>query len=79
MRRRSARRWSGPGGWRRTSGLLRDYFPKGTDLSIHPPEHLLAVENEFNNRPRRILSDRAPAELFAALLASEGRLCCDVD
>jgi IS30 family transposase len=62
-----------------TNGLLRDYFPKGTDLSIHPPEHLLAVENELNNRPRRILSDRAPAELFAALLASEGRLCCDVD
>jgi transposase, IS30 family len=54
-----------------TNGLLRDYFPKGTDLSTHPPEHLLAVENELNNRPRRILGDRAPAELFAALLASE--------
>jgi IS30 family transposase len=62
-----------------TNGLLRDYFPKGTDLSIHPPEHLLAVENELNNRPRQVLNDRAPAELFAALLASEGRLCCDVD
>ena len=55
-----------------TNGLLRDYFPKGTDLSIYPQNHLLAVENELNNRPRRILSDRAPAELFAALLASEG-------
>ena len=33
--------------------------------------HLLAVENELNNRPRRILHDRAPAELFARLLASE--------
>jgi IS30 family transposase len=54
-----------------TNGLLRDYFPKGTDLSAHPPPHLLAVENELNNRPRRILGDRAPAELFAALLASE--------
>ena len=53
------------------NGLLRDYFPKGTDLSGHPPEHLLAVENELNNRPRRILSDRPPAELFAALLASQ--------
>ncbi len=49
---------------------LRDYFPKGTDLSVHSPQHLLAVENERNNRPRRILADRAPAELFAALLAS---------
>jgi transposase, IS30 family len=62
--------------WQRGSnenmnGLLRDYFPKGTDLSIHSPEHLLAVENELNNRPRRVLGDRAPAELFAALLASQ--------
>jgi transposase, IS30 family len=62
--------------WQRGSnenmnGLLRDYFPKGTDLCAHSPQHLLAVENELNNRPRRILGDRAPAELFAALLASE--------
>jgi transposase, IS30 family len=61
--------------WQRGSnenmnGLLRDYFPKGTDLSVHSPQHLLAVENELNNRPRRILGDRAPAELFATLLAS---------
>jgi transposase, IS30 family len=53
-----------------TNGLLRDYFPKGTDLSTHPAEHLLA-ENELNNRPRHVLGNRAPAELFAALLASE--------
>ncbi len=52
-------------------GLLRDYFPKSTDLSIHSHRHLLAVENELNNRPRRVLCDRAPAELFTALLASE--------
>ena len=62
--------------WQRGSnenmnGLLRDYFPKGTDLSAHPPQHLLAVENELNNRPRRVLGNRPPAELFAALLASE--------
>jgi transposase, IS30 family len=42
--------------WQRGSngnanGLLRDYFPKDTDLSAHSPEHLLAVENELNNRP----------------------------
>ena len=53
-----------------TNGLLRDYFPKGTDLSAHSPQHLLAVENELNNRPRIVLGDRTPAELFAALLAS---------
>jgi IS30 family transposase len=34
-----------------TNGLLRQYFPKGTDLSAHPPEHLNAVENELNRRP----------------------------
>jgi transposase, IS30 family len=70
--------------WQRGSnenmnGLLRDYFPKGTDLSAHSPRHLLAVENELNNRPRQVLRDRTPAELFAALLTSENPLCCDVD
>ena len=47
-----------------TNGLLRDYFPKGTDLSVHSPGHLLAVENGLNNRPRRVLNDRSPTELF---------------
>ncbi len=53
-----------------SNGLLRQYFPKGTDLSIHTPQHLRAVENEINNRPRHVIGDRAPAELFTALLAS---------
>jgi transposase, IS30 family len=57
-----------------TNGLLRDYFPKGTDLRTHTPQHLLAVENELNNRPRLVLNDRAPAELFRALLASKNPL-----
>ncbi len=63
--------------WQRGSnentGLLRDYFPKGTNLSIHTPEHLLAVENELNFRPRLVLQNRCPAELFTALLRSEKR------
>jgi IS30 family transposase len=54
-----------------TNGLLRDYFPKGTDLGVHMPEHLLAVEVELNNRPRVVLDDYSPAELFTALLASD--------
>ena len=62
-----------------TNGLLRDYFPKGTDLSTHSSRHLLAVENELNNRPRLILNDRAPAELFWTLLTSKNRPRCDVD
>jgi len=62
--------------WQRGSnenmnGLLRDYFPKGTDLSVHTTEHLRAVENELNNRPRRVLDDQPPATLFAALLRSK--------
>lgn len=62
--------------WQRGSnenmnGLLRDYFPKGTPLGGHSPRHLLEVENELNDRPRMILEDRTPTELFAALLASQ--------
>ncbi len=53
-----------------TNGLLRDYFPKGTDLTAHTVEHLLAVENELNDRPRIVLNDRPPQELFDALIAS---------
>jgi IS30 family transposase len=55
-----------------SNGLLRQYFPKGTDLSIYTVEHLRAVENEINHRPRAVLDGRTPAELFATLLASPG-------
>jgi IS30 family transposase len=54
-----------------TNGLLRDYFPKGVSLISHSPAHLTAVENELNHRPRMVLQDRCPADLFAALLASK--------
>jgi IS30 family transposase len=54
-----------------SNGLLRDYFPKGTDLSTHSIQHLMAVEKELNNRLRLVLNDRAPADLFAALLTSQ--------
>lgn len=53
-----------------TNGLLRDYFPKGTDPSVHSLERLSAVEDELNNRPRRVLNGRSPATQYAALLAS---------
>lgn len=53
-----------------SNGLLRQYFPKGIDLSRYTFEHLRAVENELNNRPRRVLGDRSPTELFEILLAS---------
>jgi IS30 family transposase len=54
-----------------TNGLLRDYFPKGVTLANYSLKHLLAVENELNQRPRMVLQDRCPADLFAALLASD--------
>lgn len=57
-----------------TNGLLRQYFPKSTDLSIHTARDLARVENELNRRPRITLGDRAPADLFEALLPSENPL-----
>lgn len=53
-----------------TNGLLRQYFPKRTDLNIYGPKHLRAVEDELNARPRLVLADHTPAELFTALLTS---------
>lgn len=54
-----------------TNGLLRDYFPKRVSLTNHSSAHLRAVEHELNHRPRMVLQDRCPADLFAALLASQ--------
>ncbi|MFE7332490.1 IS30 family transposase [Streptomyces sp. NPDC057565] len=45
-----------------TNGLLREYFPKGTDLARHTLRDLIQVERQLNQRPRRILGDRTPAE-----------------
>ena len=47
-----------------TNGLLRQYFPKRTDLSIHSPQRLRDVGERLNNRPRKILGWRTPAEIF---------------
>ncbi|HEY7821797.1 MAG TPA: IS30 family transposase [Acidimicrobiia bacterium] len=51
-----------------TNGLLRQYFPKGTDLSVFTPEDLQAIEDEFNDRPRAVLGYRKPHEVIAELL-----------
>jgi IS30 family transposase len=51
-----------------TNGLLRQYFPKGTDLSAHSAEHLLFVEQEMNDRPRKRLDYARPQELMTQLL-----------
>lgn len=51
-----------------TNGLLRQYFPRGTDLSGHRIELLRAVANELNDRPRMSLNWDTPAERLDALL-----------
>ena len=53
-----------------TNGLLRQYFPKGTDLSVHTPEHIAAVQAEFNDRPRKRLGYKTPSEAFTELLST---------
>lgn len=59
--------------WRRgtnenTNGLLRQYFPKGTDLSVCPEGCLDAVAEELNDRPRKTLGFMKPSELFLKLI-----------
>jgi transposase, IS30 family len=51
-----------------TNGLLRQYFPKGTDLSAHSREHLAAVADELNGRPRKTLGWKTPAEALAEIM-----------
>ena len=54
-----------------TNGLLRQYFPKGTDLSQHGTEELSAVAHALNTRPRKSLACRPPAEAFDALIKTD--------
>ena len=65
--------------WQRGSnenvnGLLREYLPKGTDLRPYTPGQLQAIAAELNDRPRKRLGFRTPAEEFAKLLAEDQRV-----
>ena len=56
-----------------TNGLLRQYFPKGTDLSRHSPEEIEAVAAALNGRPRKTLGWKTPAEALRDHLQSTKR------
>jgi transposase, IS30 family len=55
-----------------TNGLLRQYLPKGTDLSVHSAEDLARIAASLNNRPRKTLGFMKPSEKLAELLAHTG-------
>ena len=55
-----------------TNRLLRQYFPKGTDLSAHSQAHFDAVARELNERPRKTLNYLSPAEKFEECVAAIG-------
>ena len=57
-----------------TNGLLRQYLPKGTDLSRYTAEQLQAIQDELNDRPRKRLGYRTPREELDKLLAEDQRV-----
>jgi IS30 family transposase len=56
-----------------TNGLLRQYFPKGTDLSAHNADSIAAVAAILNARPRKTLAWKTPAEALDRLLRSDNK------
>jgi IS30 family transposase len=52
-----------------TNGLLRQYFPKGTDLTVHTAEHLTFVADQLNDRPRKTLNWLSPKDKLNQLLS----------
>ena len=57
-----------------TNGVLRDYFPKSTDLSVHTADDIARVQAELNDRPRKTLGWDSPADRLTILLGSPAQL-----
>jgi hypothetical protein len=53
-----------------SNGLLRQYFPKGSDLRVYSADDLRHVEERINTRPRKTLAWATPAQIMAAAIAS---------
>jgi IS30 family transposase len=58
--------------WDRGNRLLRQYLPRGTDLSVHSQAKLSAIARQLNERPRKTLLYQTPAEKFAQCVAAIG-------
>lgn len=54
-----------------TNSLVREFFPKGTDLSVHSQEHLGSVAALLNRRPRKVLAYISPAEVFGYMCENQ--------